>query len=83
MAGVNPAKAIVLLATRYLTGLRFPVLLAITATLFFVDLVIPDFVPLVDEILLGLLTSILALWRTRRGKTEERVEGTDEIPDEA
>ncbi len=50
----------------YLARLRFPVLLAITATLFLVDLVIPDVLPLVDETLLGLATVLLATWRKRR-----------------
>jgi hypothetical protein len=39
--------------------LRFPQLFAIAATLFFVDLLIPDLIPFIDEILLGLLTLLL------------------------
>ena len=34
--------------------LRFPWLLAITATAFVVDLFVPDFIPFADEVLLGL-----------------------------
>lgn len=45
--------------------LRFPVLLALTAALFFFDLLIPDFIPFIDEILLGLATVIFANWRKR------------------
>jgi hypothetical protein len=51
---------------RYASQLRFPWLVAITATLFVLDLVIPDFVPFADEILLGLLTVVLASFRRRR-----------------
>ena len=40
--------------------LRFPTLFLITAGLFLFDVVIPDFVPFVDEILLGLGTLILS-----------------------
>ena len=45
---------------------RFPTLLLITGGLFVVDLVVPDVVPLIDEILLGLSTLILARWKARR-----------------
>jgi hypothetical protein len=38
---------------RYAAGLRFPRLLAITATLFVLDVLFPDAVPFVDEILSG------------------------------
>jgi hypothetical protein len=43
--------------------LRFPVLFVITGVLFLVNLVVPDAIPLVDEILLGLATAALASWR--------------------
>ena len=49
-----------------LTRLRFPVLFLISAALFVVDLVVPDFIPFADEVLLGLATALLASWRTRR-----------------
>ena len=45
---------------RFATGLRFPRLLAITAALFILDLIIPDMIPFADEILLGLLSLLLA-----------------------
>ena len=45
--------------------LRFPWLFALTALLFGVSLVVPDPVPLVDELLLGLLTVLFAAWRRR------------------
>ena len=47
-------------------GLRFPKLAMITAALFVADLLIPDFIPFIDEILLGLGT--LLLTNLRRGK---------------
>jgi Family of unknown function (DUF6116) len=55
------------LARRYGTRLRYPRLLALTAALFAADLVVPDVVPFVDEILLGLATALLA---TRRRRAE-------------
>ena len=48
------------------TKLRFPVLLFITGGLFVLDFVIPDFIPFVDEILLGLATVILSRLKTRK-----------------
>ena len=43
--------------------LKFPQLLAVTAGLFLLDLVVPDLIPFADEILLGLATALFALWR--------------------
>jgi hypothetical protein len=51
------------LARRLGSRLRYPRLLALTATLFLADLVIPDLIPFVDEILLGLATAVLAARR--------------------
>jgi len=45
--------------------LRFPRLLLLTATLFFVDLVVPDLIPFVDEILLALVTLLLSRWKKK------------------
>lgn len=47
-------------------NLRFPTLFALFALLTLLDLVLPDPVPLVDELGLALLTLLLALWRDRR-----------------
>lgn len=47
-------------------NLRFPTLTAIAAGLFLLDLVIPDFIPIIDEVLLGLLAAALASWKTSR-----------------
>jgi len=49
--------------------LRFPQLFAVAAVLFVLDLLVPDLIPFVDEILLGLLT--LLLGSLQRG---ERIE---------
>ncbi len=45
---------------RYLGRLRSPYLFVLVATLFVADLIIPDVIPFIDEILLGLLTLLLA-----------------------
>jgi hypothetical protein len=50
----------------FLSGLRFPWIFGIVALLFAVDLVVPDAIPFADELLLGLLTLLLAAWRKRK-----------------
>ena len=50
----------------FLGRLSYPRLFVVTAALFLVDLVVPDFVPLADEILLGLGTLLLANWKNRK-----------------
>ena len=51
---------------RWLSRLSYPRLFLVAAALFVVDLVVPDFVPLADEILLGLGTLLLANWKDRK-----------------
>jgi len=48
--------------------LKFPWLLALTASLFAVTLVVPDPLPFVDEILLGLGTLLFASLKQRRAE---------------
>lgn len=50
----------------YFTGLRFPALFTLTAVLFVVNFFIPDIIPFADEILLGLITAVLARWKKRK-----------------
>ena len=50
---------------RLLGRLRFPTLFKLAAFLFVADLVVPDLIPLADEILLGVLTLLLGSWRDR------------------
>ncbi len=47
-------------------NLRFPTLLVLFAILTLVDFVLPDPLPLADEIGLALLTLLLGRWRNRR-----------------
>lgn len=51
---------------RWLGRLSYPRLFVLAAVLFGIDLVVPDVVPFVDEILLGLGTLLLANWKTRK-----------------
>lgn len=45
--------------------LQYPTLFKLVAGLFILTLVIPDGLPFVDEILLGLATLLLAKWKNR------------------
>ena len=51
--------------TAFAGRLRFPQLFVITALLFLGDLVFPDFIPVVDELLLLLLTALLGSLKKR------------------
>lgn len=51
---------------RWVEGLRFPWLFLLAALLFGVNVMIPDVIPFVDELLLGLVTLLLGRWRDRR-----------------
>lgn len=46
--------------------LRFPTLFLLLAGLFVVDLLVPDTIPYVDEVLLGLGALLLSRWRKQR-----------------
>jgi hypothetical protein len=50
--------------------LRFPALFVLFLALTVIDLIVPDFVPFVDELGLALLTAIFALWKRRREPAE-------------
>jgi hypothetical protein len=67
------------LINRLLPRMRYPYLFLILGALFLVDLVIPDPLPLVDEILLAILAFIAATFTTRR---EENPEPRDITPSE-
>jgi hypothetical protein len=50
----------------FLGRLSYPRLFVITAVLFVIDLIVPDFIPLADEILLGLGSLLLANFKNRK-----------------
>jgi Family of unknown function (DUF6116) len=67
---MNPS---VLIATflSFANNLKFKNLFLIVIGLFIVDLFVPDFIPLIDEIILGLLAIILANWKKERKQERE------------
>jgi len=50
---------------RWASGLRFPFVFALMAVLFITNLFIPDFIPFVDEIIMGLVAILLANLRKK------------------
>ena len=61
-------------------NLRFPGLFALLAAVTLVDLVVPDLIPFIDEIVLGILTMIFALWKERRATVVTTATGGPPLP---
>jgi hypothetical protein len=55
---------------RWFGKLSYPRLFLLTAVLFIVTTVIPDPIPLADELLLGLGTLLLANWKQRKASVD-------------
>ena len=69
---------------RFLRGLKFPWLFAVTAVLFAVDLVVPDMMPFADELLLGLSTLLLGAWRNKKQESRANADvPPSESPEDA
>jgi hypothetical protein len=58
----SPAEAI---AGSLVGRLRHPWLFALLAALLVADLLVPDPIPFIDEMVLALLTALAGFWRTR------------------
>lgn len=69
------------LIQRYLPRLRYPYLFLILGGLFLVDLVIPDPIPLVDELMLAMLTFLAATLTTRKDDVSPPRDITPPDPD--
>ena len=61
--------------------LRYPTLFKLTAALFAISVLLPDPLPFVEEIMLGLGTLLLANWKQRKAPT--RGNGTPPIDGDA
>jgi hypothetical protein len=67
----SPTGPLAFLIQRFLPRLKFPWLFVMLGTIFLADLIVPDFLPFVDEVMLGLLTVLVGSWKTRREPQEE------------
>jgi Family of unknown function (DUF6116) len=67
---MNP-RALIAMFLGFANQLKFRNLFLIIISLFIVDIFVPDFIPLIDEIILGLLAIILANWKKDRQQKEE------------
>lgn len=66
MPDSSPRSSPVYRILQFASGLRFPTLFLLFLALFALDVIVPDVIPFVDEILLGLLTLLLGTWRKRK-----------------
>lgn len=64
---MNPASLIAMFLA-FANKLKFRNLFLIITGLFVIDLIVPDFIPLIDEIILGLLAIMLANWKKERNE---------------
>lgn len=65
---------------KWASGLRLPWLAGIVGSLFLIDLILPDPLPLIEEVFLGLATVALVRWKKERGD-EIIVDATEVPPD--
>ncbi len=56
---------------RFVGRLKSSQLLLLVGSLFVLDLFIPDPFPFVDEIILGIMTVLVARWQSRRSEDDE------------
>jgi hypothetical protein len=66
MSNSSPRSSPVYKILQFASGLRFPTLFLLLLALFALDVIIPDVIPFVDELMLGLLTLLLGTWRKRK-----------------
>ncbi|MFV0443584.1 MAG: DUF6116 family protein [Planctomycetaceae bacterium] len=76
--GILDRLSVVGLLTRFFSRLRFPWLFAVVLTLFGLDFLLPDPVPLMDELLLGTTMLLLGAWKQRKSERGQVIETTAE-----
>ena len=67
---MNP-RALIALFLTFANQLKYRNLFFFFFCLFLIDLFVPDFIPLIDEIILGLLAIILANWKKEKSEEQE------------
>ncbi len=61
----SPRAAVIGWIVARLSRLRRPVLFAVVAVLFVLDIAVPDAIPFLDEILLGIGAALLSTWHRK------------------
>lgn len=74
-AGGIAKGGLVGLIMRWAGRLRFPYLFALTAVLFVFNLFMPDALPLIDELIMGLIAALLASLRKPKDEAEKAGDG--------
>ena len=69
------------LINRFASRLKFPQLFVFAATLFVIDLFIPDLIPFFDEILLGLVTLLLGSLKNKEADVPAKAADKPPIKD--
>ncbi|TWI04514.1 hypothetical protein IP90_00647 [Luteimonas cucumeris] len=72
------ASLVVAPLLRWFSRLRYPQLFLITAAIFAVDVAVPDLIPFLDELLIGLTALLLAHFKRRRLESSAPLEGESE-----
>ena len=78
---MNPAS-IMGMFLAYANRLKFRNLFFLIIALFVIDLLVPDMVPMIDEIILGLLAIFLANWKKNKAEEKQGTLIEGEIIDE-
>ena len=68
-----------LLSSLLARRLRFPQLFVLTTGLFVLDLLIPDLIPFLDEIVLGLASLLFGSWKASHKDTLEETPPDEEV----
>jgi uncharacterized protein DUF6116 len=76
------SRALIAMFLNFASQLKFRNLFLVVIGLFFFNLLIPDFIPLIDEIILGLLAIVLGSWKSERKKQKEENLIEREVVDE-
>jgi hypothetical protein len=62
------SRSIPAILLNFVAGLRFRTLFLLVGALFFLDVLIPDFIPFTDELLLGCITLLLGSLKKKKDK---------------
>jgi len=62
----QPARVSLVMRLVNKLNLKFPTLFMILAILTILDILVPDLIPVLDELVLAILTVLLGMWKDRK-----------------